>query len=321
MSPVVHVEDLRKHYRGADKHLVPALDGVSFDVPQGQICGILGPNGAGKSTLIKILTTILPPTSGRASVMGYDVVRQGLEVRKQLAVVLQQTAVETMLTVEDNLRIYAYLHGVSKSETNARIKHILEEFELANKVKETVQDLSIGSKRRVQIAKIFMVDAPVIFLDESTTGMDPMMKRRVLDRIRRESMQGKTIILTTQILEEAEELCDRILIINTGKLLAAGTLHELRKLSSNMFRVNLIFHEVREDLPSLLGTLAPAELKIEGDSAEMLFRGEESALLGQLAKVSEVAAIRSFEARAVGLEDIFVELVGAVRKPTTEADE
>jgi ABC-2 type transport system ATP-binding protein len=141
--------------------------------------------------------------------------------------------------------------------------------------------------------------------------MDPMMKRRVLDRIRHEAQQGKTIILTTQILEEAEELCDRILIINNGTLLASGTLGELRKLSSHMFRVSLTFQEAREDLHALLSTLEPASLSVQGDTAEMLFKGEESALLGQLARIAEVTTIRNFEARAVGLEDIFVELVGA----------
>jgi ABC-2 type transport system ATP-binding protein len=185
--------------------------------------------------------SVTPPTSGGAFVYGFDVVSQALEVRKHIAVVLQQTAVETLLTVEDNLRIYAYFHGIGPREVRKRMDSVLEEFELRDKARETVQDLSLGTKRRVQVAKIFMADSPVIFLDEGTTGMDPLMRRRVLDRIRMEARKGRTVLLTTHVLSEAEELCDQIMIIHRGKKLAAGSLEELRRLSTRMFRVNLTF--------------------------------------------------------------------------------
>jgi ABC-2 type transport system ATP-binding protein len=183
-SSVIDVERVSKVYRPKRTDSVRAVDEVSFSVPQGQIFGLLGPNGAGKSTLIKMLTTITPPTGGRASVRGFDVVRRPLEVRRHIAVVLQQQAVETMLSVEDNLLVYAYLHGISRHDARKRIQTVVAEFELGEKLSETVQDLSIGTKRRVQVAKIFMVDAPVVFLDEATTGMDPLLKRRVVERIR-----------------------------------------------------------------------------------------------------------------------------------------
>jgi ABC-2 type transport system ATP-binding protein len=304
---VITVEDVRKVYSGGLAH-VHAVDGVSFDVAQGQIFGLLGPNGAGKTTLIKILTTITAPTSGHARICGFDVVRQALDVRRQIAVVLQQTAVETLLTVEDNLRIYAYLHGASKGEVLKRMDAVLDEFDLREKAGETVQDLSLGTKRRVQVAKIFMVDSPVIFLDESTTGMDPLMRRRVLDRIRREARNGRTVLLTTQVLSEAEELCDRIMIMHHGKALAAGNLQELRRLSTQMFRVSLTFapgHDVREQLQSL----HPVELRAEGERMELLFKGEEALLLSKLAELSRIVPIRHFEVRGAGLEEIFVDLV------------
>lgn len=231
----IKVEEVRKVYRGAALESVHAVDGVSFEVSQGQIYGLLGPNGAGKTTLVKMLTTITPPTSGRALVCGFDVVRQALEVRTHIAVVLQQTSVETLLTVEDNLRIYAYFHGIGPGEIRKRMDSVLEEFELGEKAGETVQDLSLGTKRRVQVAKIFMVDSPVIFLDEGTTGMDPLMRRRVLDRIRLEARKGRTILLTTQVLSEAEELCDTIMILHRGKKLAAGSLQELRAFQRRCF--------------------------------------------------------------------------------------
>jgi ABC-2 type transport system ATP-binding protein len=306
---VIAVDDVRKVYSGSASQSVHAVDGVSFDVPRGQIFGLLGPNGAGKTTLVKILTTITAPTSGQARICGFDVVRQALDVRRQIAVVLQQTAVETLLTVEDNLRIYAYLHGVTAGEVRKRMDAVLDEFELREKARETVQDLSLGTKRRVQVAKVFMVDSPVIFLDESTTGMDPLMRRRVLNRIRLEARNGRTVLLTTQVLSEAEELCDRIMIINHGKTLAAGNLQELRRLSTHMFRVSLTFmHD--QDVRKHLESLHPVELRTEGERVELLFKGEEALLLGRLADLSRVAPIRHFEVRGAGLEDIFVDLVG-----------
>lgn len=305
----ITVENVRKVYSGAAAQPVHAVDGVSFEVSRGQIFGLLGPNGAGKTTLVKILTTITAPTSGRASVCGFDVVRQALDVRKQIAVVLQQTAVETLLTVEDNLRIYAYLHGVSRGDVRKRMDAVLDEFDLREKARETVQALSLGTKRRVQVAKVFMVDSPVMFLDESTTGMDPLMRRRVLDRIRREARNGRTVLLTTQVLSEAEELCDRIMIIHHGKTLAAGSLQELRRLSTQMFRVSLTFAQ-GHGVPDGLQSLHPVDLLVEGERAELLFKGEEALLLGRLAELSRVVPIRHFEVRGAGLEDIFVELVG-----------
>ncbi|MCC2642253.1 MAG: daunorubicin resistance transporter ATPase subunit [Nitrospira sp.] len=313
----ITVEDIRKTYHQGSAKQVHAVGGVSFEVSKGEIYGLLGSNGAGKSTLVNMLTTLTRPTSGLAQVCGFDVVRQALEVRRQIAVVLQQTAVETLLTVEDNLRIYAYLHGIDPSEVRKRIDAVLDEFELRDHARETAQDLSLGTKRRVQVAKVFMVDSPVIFLDESTTGMDPLMRRRVLDRIRREARNGRTILLTTQVLSEAEELCDRIMILRHGATLAAGSLNELRKLSTRMFRVSLTFAH-KGDLRSGLQALQPIELRIEGEQAELLFKGEEGSLLDQLAGLSRQVPIRHFEVRGAGLEDIFVELVGK-KKPGSES--
>lgn len=212
----IEVTDLKKVYRSDTGETVRALDGISFQVPHGCVFGLLGPNGAEKSTLVKVLTTITAPTSGQATVLGRDVIRSPLEVRRQIAVVLQQTAVESLLTVQDNLLIYAFLHGVGRRQAWNRRQNLVEEFDLTDKVGETVYDLSIGTKRRVQVDKIFMVDSQVIFLDEATTGMDPFMKKRVMDRIRLEARSGRTVLLTTQVLSEAEQLCDNILIIDRG---------------------------------------------------------------------------------------------------------
>ncbi len=306
---VIEVEELAKVYRAGKGDPVRALDGVSFAVPAGQIFGLLGPNGAGKSTLIKCLTTITAPTSGRAAVGGFDVVRRPLDVRRQIAVVLQQAAVETMLNVEDNLLVYAYLHGIGRREARARLRAIVEEFDLGDILAETVQDLSIGTKRRVQVAKIFMVDAPVVFLDEATTGMDPLMKRRVMERIRAEARAGRTVLITTQILSEAEQLCDTIMIIDHGRKLAAGTLPELRRLAEQLFRVSLTFAEMNDELAARLAGLEAVEMTIDGRQVELVFRGEEAALLERLADIARVVPITGFEVRGADLEQVFVALV------------
>jgi ABC-2 type transport system ATP-binding protein len=305
----VEVKNVRKVYRSGTPMPVRALDGVSFAVPSGSIFGLLGPNGAGKSTLVKILGTITSPTEGTATVMGFDVTRQPLEARRRMAVVLQQTAAETLLTVRDNLLIYAYLHGLSRREARRRMEQIVEEFGLGDKLRDTVQELSLGTKRRIQVAKVFMLDSPVLILDEATTGMDPLMKRHVMERLRLEARKGRTVLLTTQALSEAEELCDTIMIINGGKTLASGTLQELRKLSRQMFRVNLSFAETHDDLDARLRALGPVELKVEGLTAEMLFRGDEAALLGKLAELSRAIPIAQFEVRGPNLEEIFVTLL------------
>jgi ABC-2 type transport system ATP-binding protein len=305
----IEVKDLKKVYRSNTGEPVRALDGISLEVPQGCVFGLLGPNGAGKSTLVKILTTITPPTSGQAIVLGRDVTRSPLEVRRQIAVVLQQTAVESLLSVRDNLLIYAYLHGVCRREAWRRMQTVVDEFELGDKLGETVYDLSIGTKRRVQVAKIFMVHSPVMFLDEATTGMDPFMKRRVMDRLRLEARSGRTVLLTTQVLSEAEQLCDSIVIIDHGRTLASGTLEDLRRLSEQMFRVSLSFAGMDGDLLGRLHALQPVRFKADGKSVEMLFRGKEASLLGELADIARSVPITHFEIRGADLEEIFMALV------------
>jgi ABC-2 type transport system ATP-binding protein len=305
----IEVTDLTKVYRSNTREMVRALDGISFQVPQGCVFGLLGPNGAGKSTLVKVLTTITSLTSGHATVLGRDVVEAPLEVRRQIAVVLQQTAVESLLSVRDNLLIYAYLHGVGRQEAWKRLQTLAEEFDLADKLGETVYDLSIGTKRRVQVAKIFMVDSPLIFLDEATTGMDPFMKRRVMDRIRLEAHGGKTVLLTTQVLSEAEQLCDIILIIDRGRTLASGSLEDLRRLSEQMFRVSLSFAAIDGDLVGRLKALEPVEFNANEKSVEMLFRGKEASLLGELADIARSVPITHFEIRGADLEEIFIALI------------
>jgi ABC-2 type transport system ATP-binding protein len=308
---VISVHNLRKTFTIAGEQ-ISILDNVSLEIPQGRIHGLLGPNGAGKTTLVKILTTLIQPTAGRAFVAGFDVQQQPLQVRQLIAVVLQQTAVETLLSVEDNLRIYAHLHGIGRRETTRRMQSVIEEFELSGKLRETVQDLSLGTKRRVQIAKIFMTEAPVIFLDEAATGLDPFMKKRLFARLREETRKGRTVLLTTQVLSEAEELCDSIMILHHGKIIASGAVQELRELSTQIFRVMILFDHADAAIENRFKSLDPLELTIDGPRVDMLFKGDEAKLLETLAAVARALPVCHFEVRGPNLEDVFM---GMVNKP------
>lgn len=310
LNSIIEVKDLVKIYPSKRGAPVRALDGVSFEVQRGELCGLLGPNGAGKSTLMRILTTITRPTSGHAWILGHDVTRSPLEARRQLAVVLQETAVEMLLSVRDNLLIYGHLHRQSSSEMQKRIEDALDRFGLRGKQHEKVNDLSVGLRRRLQVAKVFMVDSPVVFLDEATTGMDPLIKRETLRLIREEARRGRTVFLTTQLLDDAEELCDRIMIINHGKIIASGNLEALRALASRMFRVSLVFSGPTSPALESLQTWNATSLDIEGPRVEMRFTGQESQLLSKLASLSERCPLERFEVRGADLEDIFVELLG-----------
>jgi ABC-2 type transport system ATP-binding protein len=318
MPVAIEIRDLKKAYRARGNTAVQALDGVSFDIEAGRIYGLLGPNGAGKSTLVKIISTITEPTSGRVSVLGFDVERYPLAARRQMAVVLQQTATEGLLTVRDNLVIYGTLHGLGMREARQRAARVAEEFDLGESLRKTVMDLSLGTKRRIQVAKMFMLETPLIILDEATTGMDPIMKHRVMNRLRAEAAAGRTILLTTQVLSEAEELCDTITILNKGVTLASGTLDELRRLSTRMFRVSLVFGETADDVEYRLRELNPIELKINGRSADLLFEGEEASLLGRLADISRSAPITQFEVHGPDLEEIFLTLLKEPRRSHDE---
>jgi ABC-type multidrug transport system ATPase subunit len=161
----------------------------------------------------------------------------------------------------------------------------------------------------VQVAKIFMVDAPVLFMDEATTGLDPFMKRRVMERIVAESRRGRTVLMTTQVLSEAEQLCHEILIVDRGRELASGSLGDLRRLAEQMFRVSLTFAALDEHVLARLRALEPADLKMNGRGVEMLFRGTEASLLAELADIARTVPITQFEVHGADLEEIFIALL------------
>ena len=232
MIDALRVENLRKSFHPRGAPAVDALQGLTFSVPRGHIFGLLGPNGAGKTTTLRILTTLIRATSGQAEVAGVDVNRDPLGVRKRIVVVVQDSAAEIFLTVRDNLLTFGRFHGLRGPELKRRTDEVMEQFGLTQDASRKAQDLSGGFRRRIQVAKALLVNTPVVFLDEFSTGMDPILKRSVMELLREQARQGRTIVLTTQILQEAEALCDDILIINGGREIARGDVPTIKALSA-----------------------------------------------------------------------------------------
>jgi ABC-type multidrug transport system ATPase subunit len=231
MTPALRVENLRKVFARRGAAPLVAVDDLTFSVPAGHIFGLLGPNGAGKTTTLKMLTTLIRPTSGTAEVGGCDVIRDPLGVRRRIVVVVQESAVEIFLTVRDNLLTFGRFHGLRGAALRHRADEIMDLFGLRQDAGRKAVDLSGGFRRRVQVAKALLVDTPVVFLDEFSTGMDPILKRAVMERLRADARRGRTIVLTTQILSEAESLCDDILIINHGRAIVRGDVATIKALS------------------------------------------------------------------------------------------
>jgi ABC-2 type transport system ATP-binding protein len=304
----LEVENLAKVYERRGQLPVRAVDGISFSVPRGEIFGLLGPNGAGKTTLLKVLTTLLRPTSGAARIEGFDVVARPLEVRKRISMVLQETAAELFLSVRDNLLTFARFHGLDSREARRRAETAMEKFQITSYAEQKVQDLSGGSRRRVQVSKVFMIETPVVFLDEFSTGMDPILKRAVMGYLREEAAKGRTIVLTTQILGEAEELCDDILIMNRGKQVARGDLNALKLLSAGVYEISLTFDKLPETIAADVARLAPLRSHIDDNSIEIALKAEEENILDIVSELSKKGRVLRVEVSGASLEDIFVEL-------------
>ena len=221
----VYAEVLARSFNGTR-----AVDGVSLSVSRGEIYGFLGPNGAGKSTMVRMLTTLLLPTSGHAFVAGKDVVRQAGEVRLRIGAALQDAALDNKQTRRELLRLQGWLYGLSGREVDQRMKELSSLIDIGEAMNRLIGTYSGGMKRRLDLAAALIHNPEVLFLDEPTTGLDPISRNRVWDEVRRINRElGVTIFLTTQYLEEADELADRVGIINRGRLAVEGTPAELKR--------------------------------------------------------------------------------------------
>jgi ABC-2 type transport system ATP-binding protein len=305
------VQDLVKTFGRRGQPEVRAVDGLTFGVRRGSIFGLLGPNGAGKTTTLKMLTTLLRPTSGHTIVEGFDPVKDPLEVRRRISVVIQESAADLFLSVVDNFATFGRFHGLSAKAIRDRTENVLEQFDLRSEANRKVMDLSGGYRRRVQVAKIFMIDSPVLFLDEFSSGMDPILKRSVMKRLRQESARGRTIVLTTQILNEAEELCDDILIMRSGQQAARGDVNTLKLLSGGLYEISVTFAEMPQGFESAVGPYHPLRIALNQNTALITVREDEGHVLDLVAHLGRIGRVLRIEVSGASLEDIFIELTSS----------
>jgi len=215
----IEVSGLVREFKGG----IRAVDGIDLEVRPGEIYGFLGPNGAGKSTTVHMLTTLLPPTAGFARVAGHDVVKDGAAVRDAIGAALQEAALDPNLTARDHMRLQGALHGMSKADRTRRGNELIERVGLSDAADRKVSGYSGGMKRRLDLASALVHRPEVLFLDEPTTGLDPASRITVWDEVRRINALGTTVFLTTQYLEEADQLCGRLAIIDDGRIVREGT--------------------------------------------------------------------------------------------------
>jgi len=313
-TPAIVVQNLVKTFdvRGRPIH---AVDDLTFSVQQGSIFGLLGPNGAGKTTTLRIMTTLTRPSGGRVEVLGYDVVKAPLEVRRRIGVVIQEQAADLLLNVRDNLLTFARFHGAAGAAVRARADRVMAQFGIDDVADRKVQDLSGGVRRRVQVAKMFMVDVPIVFLDEFSSGMDAILKRSVMGLLRAQAAGGRTIVLTTQILTEAEELCDDILIINHGRRVAHGSLAELKQLVGRLHEVTIVFDRVPDALQSIAAGYGADRVTVLHNTVQLQLSDEESRVLDLVAALGRHARVQHVEIAGASLEDVFVQLTQKAEAP------
>ena len=313
-TSAIVVQNLAKMF-SARGRTIRAVDDLSFSVRRGSIFGLLGPNGAGKTTTLRIMTTLARPSAGSVAVLGYDVVRAPLEVRRRIGVVIQEQAADLLLNVRDNLLTFARFHGSAGPAVRARAEQVMAQFGIDAVADRKVQDLSGGVRRRVQVAKMFMIDVPIVFLDEFTSGMDAILKRSVMDMLRAQAAGGRTIVLTTQILTEAEELCDDILIISQGKQVAHGSLQALKQLVGRLQEVRVVFDKVPDALPSILAGYGAERVTVLDNTVQLQLRDEEPRVLELVAALARHGRIQHLEIGGASLEDVFVQLTQQTEAP------
>ena len=322
--PVITAEGLVKIYRSRSGE-VHALDGLDLDVEEGSVLGLLGPNGAGKTTTVRILATLLKPDKGRATVAGYDVVRQAQELRSIIGLSGQYAAVDENLTGNENLVMFGRLYQLPKAEAQTRAAELLVEFDLEEAKDRVVKTYSGGMRRRLDLASALIGRPRLLFLDEPTTGLDPRGRMAMWDVIRRLVRAGTTLLLTTQYLEEADELADVIAVVDHGRIIARGTADQL-KAQVGGERIEVVVHEPA-DIERARGVLA------RNDSDDLVVdehtRRLTVAAHGGAQRLVEV--VRDLDDASIGiddiglrrptLDDVFLRLTGHAAEAPSETDE
>jgi len=308
---VIHVESLNKTYVTSSGR-IEALMNINFRVRKGEILGILGPNGAGKSTLIKILSTVLNSDSGKVVIEGCSI-KDIADYKRKFTVAMQNSSLELWLSVEENLEIYGRFFGLKRSALSDRIDGVIKLFGLSDKRKKRASELSGGYRKRLQLARSFLVDTPVMMLDEPTAGLDPIAKNQVIELLKVKALEGRAIIFTTQIIYEAEVLCDKLLILNNGSEVANGSVKDVRSMFDMKNRIEFKFDKLTDlifDEASLICKLNKHEIPDRCDNSivfnlSMKNRGEKSTLIQLFEKLNPI----SINTKEPSLEEIFIELV------------
>lgn len=303
---VILVEGLIKRFKS-----VVALDGIDFEVQAGTVFGLLGPNGAGKTTAIRILATVLRPDGGRASVMGHDVVSEPRAVRCGIGLAGQNAAVDPNLTGRENLRMIGTLAQMRARDVKERASELLESFDLADAADRPLRTYSGGMRRRLDVAAALVQRPPVIFLDEPTTGLDIQSRAELWDHIRRLVSEGSTVLLTTQYLEEADRLADRVAVVDVGRVVANDTTAGLKaRLASTIVEFGMESEEAAARAQVLLAR--NIDNRIERDGAVVRIRSKDGphVLVGALRALGGDLEPRSLSVREPSLDDVFLALTG-----------
>lgn len=300
-----------------------AVDHVSFTVPEGTVLGLLGPNGAGKTTAVRMMTTLSPPTSGTARVAGYDVRTHPDQVRASMGLTGQAATVDELLTGRENLRMIADLYGLPRPRVRRVADDLLERFSLADAATKVVKEYSGGMRRRLDLAASLIATPPVLFLDEPTTGLDPRSRQELWEVLRNLVEQGTTLLLTTQYLEEADHLADRIIVIDHGTVIADGTPLQLKD-ASGAARIVLTVSQA-DDLPaaeSLLRGLIP-EVRVDPASRQITGSAEGLEAITRIAAGVQNLGIEidDLGLKRPSLDDVFLNLTGHRAEPQLAATE
>jgi ABC-2 type transport system ATP-binding protein len=270
----ISVKNLVKSYGSSSNLNRNVIDDISFDIDYGTIFGFLGPNGAGKTTTIKILTGLLQPTTGSIKILNKDIKKNNFkEIKRQIGVVTQNPSFESNLTVERSMELYGFLWGNSSNKNKDKVRELLDIFDLTS-IKETRnEDLSIGQRRRVQIAREFLHEMNLLFLDEPTVGLDPRARRNLLNYIKKQVKRGLTVFFTTHIMEEVDYLCDQICIINKGKIIEFNTPQLLKQKYGSTKKIDIILQTpVSKQIHDFFQKLSANSIDIENiENTENIF--------------------------------------------------
>lgn len=309
MSPILRANNLVKKFGD-----LTAVDDVSFEIYEGEIFSLLGPNGAGKTTTISMLSTLLTPTSGDAMINGFSINNDNMQVRNYIGIVPQEIALYDDLTAFENLYYWGRLYNLSGRTLELRVAEVLEQIGLTDRAKDRIKTYSGGMKRRVNIAAGLLHKPKLLFMDEPTVGIDPQSRRMILDKVKELNQQGMAILYTTHYMEEAQELSNRVGIIDHGKLIAVGTQEELTKQVGENDSIHILTDPM-DDLSTIAAKLQRFDgitrVKVDESGLHLITSNAETNLAPIIQEVSQAGArIKSIEIIEPNLETVFLHLTG-----------